>query len=168
MQRRPLRAPVAQYLSQPGSTLPHALSRTQPHEYRSCLPGLVLIASGCSFLSDTVTSQYATLADARANRIFERGWLPDVLPGSSYNIITSNNLDLDTSTGEFSFDPSDGQELRSRLKPGAPLRSRFAGWPGITSNYKRDGFSAFSYQQEQCTWSFFCRLERGECIYFMW
>ena len=35
---------------------------------------------------DVVTSKYATLADARNDRLFERGWLPDILPPSTREI----------------------------------------------------------------------------------
>ena len=67
--------------------------------------------------NDIVTSEYATLEAARADHLFGRGWLPDILPLSAYDIRTSNNLDIDTSEGEFSFDPSEYKVFVSHGRP---------------------------------------------------
>ena len=61
-----------------------------------------LSLSGCS---DVVTRTYATLDDARRDRLFERGWLPDILPPSAREIRVSSNVDVNTAKGEFSLDP---------------------------------------------------------------
>jgi hypothetical protein len=37
--------------------------------------------------------------------LFERGWLPDIVPDSSREITINNDLDLNLSKGEFFFDP---------------------------------------------------------------
>src|SRR5688500_8592456 len=72
----------------------------------------VVVAVGCIILvallllpTDVVDNRYSSLADARADHLFERGWLPDILPASAHDIRTTNNLDLNLSEGEFSFKP---------------------------------------------------------------
>ena len=76
--------------------------------------------------SDVVTSRYATLTEARADHLFERGWLPDILPSSATDIRTSNNLDLNVSEGEFSFAQADGAQWFGHLRPYQPLDEPFA------------------------------------------
>ena len=129
---------------------------------------LILSTSGCGDLSDTVTNQYATLADARDDDLFNRGWLPDVLPPSARNIRTSNNLDINTSIGEFSFSSTETQQLYKLLKPGAPAQSKFADWQDTVTSYDKQGFSAWSYQKDEYTWAFFCNSKNDRCDYFLW
>ena len=56
-----------------------------------CFP-LVAIAVLLLFGCDVVTSRYATLHNARQDRLSERGWLPDILPPSMRYIRVSNNV----------------------------------------------------------------------------
>jgi hypothetical protein len=128
-----------------------------------------ILLSGCGDLSDTVNNRYATIAEARADDLFGRGWLPDVLPESAVDIRTSNNLDLNYSVGEFSFAPADASKLFARLSAGAPPSSPFDSWVETVANYKQDGYSAWSYSDgDRGTWAFFCLERKGKCDYFFW
>ena len=132
--------------------------------------GAVLIIalglSGC--LSDTVTDRYSSLADARADRLFEHGWLPDILPASTVRIRTSNNLDLNTSTGGFSFSPAEAPLLFRSLVPGAQTDAPFDAWGDTVRDYAQRGFSAWSYEDSDTTWVFFCHAAKGQCDYVSW
>ena len=61
----------------------------------------VLTLVGCG---DEVTTRFATLADAKSQGAFQRGWLPPLLPGSARAIVERNNLDLNTGAGSFDYD----------------------------------------------------------------
>lgn len=63
-----------------------------------------VLLSGCS---DVVTSRYATYQDAVNDDLFTRGWLPEILPDTTTNIKTINDLDLNTSNGYFDLQKSD-------------------------------------------------------------
>lgn len=65
---------------------------------------LILILSGCS---DVITNSYKTYHEAKKDKLFARGWLPDILPKSTKNIISKNNLDLNISSGSFSIPVKD-------------------------------------------------------------
>jgi hypothetical protein len=53
-----------------------------------------------------VTRQYQQTYDAAvADHLFDRGWLPSLIPRSSFAITTSNDLDHNASTGESRFRP---------------------------------------------------------------
>ena len=56
-----------------------------------CSP-VVAIAALLLFGCDMMTSRHATLDNARPDRLFERGWLPDILPPSMRYIRVSNNV----------------------------------------------------------------------------
>ena len=73
---------------------------------------LSIFQSGCG---DVVTSNYATYQDAKRNDLFSRGWLPDILPQTTINIRTNNNLDLNTSSGSFEMPKSDIRTFKSQL-----------------------------------------------------
>jgi hypothetical protein len=103
---------------------------------------VALLLGGC----DRVSSRYATLADARNDRLFERGWLPDILPVSAHQIHVSSDLDTNQSEGEFSFDPSDFTSFAARLQPVG---------------------ESFEYSAGAYTWIFSCDSARGHCRYTM-
>jgi hypothetical protein len=61
----------------------------------------LLALTGCN---DVVTTRFATLAEAKSQGAFERGWLPPLLPDSARAIVERNDLDLNTGTGSFDYD----------------------------------------------------------------
>jgi len=77
----------------------------------AALSGLFL--AGCS---DTVTSHYATLAEAKAGKAFERGWLPPVMPTTARDIVEKNDLDVNIGTGSFEYDFRDRDAYIAQLK----------------------------------------------------
>lgn len=136
--------------------------------------GRVLVLAGaallcaCDLPSDTVEREYATLAEARQDGLFDRGWLPDILPLSARDIRTNNNLDHNTSTGEFSFDPKDAPGFIAPLKPGAVPAMKFADWNDIVAAQAADGRRAWSYREgAEHGWVFFCDLRKGYCEYML-
>ena len=108
-------------------------------------PPVVTIAALLLFGCDVVISRYATLDDARRDRLFERGWLPDVLPPSTHDIRVSNNVDVNSSEGEFSFDPAEFPVFAARLQ--------------IIGN------ETFQFSSGQDSWKFSCDSRRGYCRY---
>jgi hypothetical protein len=81
----------------------------------------VLVLTGCS---DVVTTRFATLADAKSQGAFERGWLPPLLPDSARAIVERNDLDLNTGTGSFDYDLAERPAYIERLsRAGAESRS---------------------------------------------
>jgi hypothetical protein len=118
--------------------------------------GVVLALAAAAFLgllllarADLVSRHYSTLKDARADQLFERGWLPDILPASAHDIRTTNDVDTNTSEGEFWFASADYQAFASRLK------------------YER-GSQQGTFSEDGSTWLFACEEQRGYCEYTMW
>jgi hypothetical protein len=126
---------------------------------------LALLFAGCT---DIVTSRYQTLADARADELFGRGWLPDVLPPSAVGIVTVNNLDSNTSHGEFSFAPAEAPQLFRRLKPGAPTRIPDHAASEVRDAQRRKDVSVWWLHQNDRTWVFMCRAAKGHCEHLTW
>lgn len=69
------------------------------------------------WLTPIVTSKYDTYDDAVADDLFDRGWLPDIIPASATRIVTVNNLDLNISEGRFRFDRADRAAFLAQLRP---------------------------------------------------
>lgn len=120
----------------------------------------VLFLCGCS---ETVTSQYEARADAEADKLFERGWLPSIIPQSSFKITTKNNLDINTSEGNFAFSPDDGKEFISHLR-----RMDATEVSGANSvQLMERGYWPYAYRNENASWTFFINSESGHCEYQM-
>lgn len=127
-----------------------------------------LVTTSCGYFSDTVTHKYGTLAEARTEGLVANGWLPDVLPASTTDILTSNNLDLNFSTGDFAFSAADAPDFYRRLAQGAPARAPFESWEDTVNDYEESGYTALSYSEDVGTWAFFCHAKKGKCDYFFW
>ena len=78
----------------------------------------LLTLAGCG---DEITIRFATLADAKAQEAFARGWLPPILPDSATSIVERNNLDLNTGTGSFDFDSAERSGYIKRLTEAGAL-----------------------------------------------
>ncbi|MCF7484892.1 hypothetical protein [Vibrio sp. A2-1] len=71
------------------------------------------LMSGCS---DVVSDEYSTYAQAKEERLFDRGWLPDILPKSTLNIEVNNDLDANTSEGSFIINEPALSEFIAKLE----------------------------------------------------
>lgn len=134
------------------------------------LIGASLVAVGLVlwFLTgDEVESSYSSLQSAREDHLFDRRWLPDILPPSSSKIRTSNNLDLNTSQGSFEITPNEWSLLEVKLAPGS-IGAPFANWNGRVADYRERGFRPWHYASSDVRWVFFCKPDVGRCEYVMW
>lgn len=101
------------------------------------------------FGSNEVQSKYETLSAAEQDRLFERGWLPEILPPSAEKIVTRNDLDLNTSSGEFYFKSEHWADFQKHLAPDSKSST--------TWYFKEDG----------STWTFDCKSNEGYCRYVL-
>jgi hypothetical protein len=109
----------------------------------------ILMALSLVACDDSVSLNYATRADAEAEGLFARGWLPEIIPPSSHHIVMRNDLDLNVSTGEFDFDPFEHDSFVALLER-APSRD--------------DGESrAHAYED----WIFWINRDRNHCRFHM-
>ncbi|NOH31860.1 hypothetical protein [Vibrio chagasii] len=75
---------------------------------------ILLLLSGCS---DVVSDKYATYELAQQAHLFDRGWLPDIVPSSATQIQVNNDLDTNTSEGRFRIDEPQLTEFIAKLTP---------------------------------------------------
>lgn len=76
--------------------------------------GLTCVLVACH--SDRRESFYPTLADADKDGATTRGWIPDLLPGSSRAIHEVHDISPSTEWCAFEFLPADSENLRKNLK----------------------------------------------------
>lgn len=130
---------------------------------------LIVAALGMSIAGcgDVVTRHYDTLAEYK---IEDHGWLPAALfPASTYDITTINNLDLSTSSGQFSFDHVEAAAFLAQLKPGAPTRLLpDQNWNRIVQRHAQAGRTTWTHSGDGSIWVFFCDRDKGYCEYDMW
>ncbi len=105
-----------------------------------------VLLTGCD---QTVPLAYRDRSEAAAEKLFARGWLPQIIPTSSRAISMENDLDLNTSTGEFEFDAVDHDGFVSYLTR--------------TPSEDREQFSAYSYEG----WTFWIAPDKRHCRFRM-
>jgi hypothetical protein len=142
------------------------------------IPGAFIIG-GLWFLvnMDTVTSEYATYEDAVADNLFDRGWLPHFIPASATDIVTSNNLDLNISTGEFRYDPADADTFLANLRPWRADRAPTDAYAAYVAEMEADGYRAWELENADgaredinigTIWVFFMNARQGHAVYDSW
>ena len=131
---------------------------------RTTIVACIVAIAGC----DLVATNYDSIAEARNDRVFERGWLPDILPHSTTRIRVSNDLDLNVGEGEFSYAPSDAPRFHAQLRAKPPDKVPFSDWDTFVRRHASDGYSVHSYLANGTTWVFLCHEGKGRCVYRMW
>lgn len=126
---------------------------------------IFLLLVGCS---DVVTSHYKTYSEAAKDQLFGRGWLPDFIPSSSFNITLSNNLDLNRSEGEFSLPPAASASFVSRLVPYSGHGSPSSDFEKVVNKHKAQGYTFYEFTDRERVWLFFLSEEKDHVYYLMW
>ena len=124
-----------------------------------------LLLTGCS---DVVTNHYKNYDEAAKDQLFGRGWLPGFIPSSSFNITTSNNLDINTSEGEFSFSPSATESFSSRLVLYTGRVSLYVDFENVINKRMAQGYTPYEFKKDKYIWVFFLNREKGHAYYNLW
>jgi len=126
----------------------------------------VLFAAVIFGAFDTVEDSYQTKEDAKADRLFERGWLPGIIPDSSSDIKVSSNLDINTSCGSFNFNPKELDEFVRSIKATTKQDTRLMGeYPRMKFLSDR-GYVSLYYRYNGTVWRFFIHPDHGHCEYW--
>jgi hypothetical protein len=95
--------------------------------------------------------------------------LPDLLPPSTYDIRTTNDLERNTSVGGFRVAPAELPLLESHLQPFVSASHHFTGhFEGEIKAYLAAGRPVYQYAENGSTWVFLCNGDDGRCEYTMW
>ena len=119
-----------------------------------------LLVCGCG---DVVVTRYETRAEAEADRLFLRGWLPSIIPQSSYDITTKNDLEINVSAGQFSFSTDEAKDFTDHLR--RMDASEVSGTDSV--RFMERGYWPHAYRDEDSWWIFFVNPENGHCEYRM-
>ena len=123
---------------------------------------LIAVLFLCS-CSDTVVSRYETRSEAEADSLFQRGWLPSIIPQSSSDIQTQNDLDINVSEGEFSFLSDHAQEFITHLRRMDASEVSMA----HSVRLMKRGYWPYHYINGYSEWMFLINVEKGHCEYKM-
>lgn len=113
------------------------------------LLALVLISTTMIGCNDTVTTRYEDIQHAQAERAFDRGWLPPILPPSTKNITEKNDLDLNIGEGSFHFSP---QEIDNFITSGAGATKINPASRSPQKIKQDEGFRFLTFSQQSTSW----------------
>ena len=109
---------------------------------------------------------HATHEEARDSGLFERGWLPAIIPTSAREIELRNNVDINTSEGEFRFEPSDAPAFVHEIFLGHDGRAKL-GEPSEIDELKSRGYIDYDFSNNGRCWRFAIHPEEGHCHFWM-
>ncbi|WP_411845289.1 hypothetical protein AAFN60_16125 [Roseibacillus persicicus] len=79
--------------------------------------------------SHPVIDHYSTREETQVDRLFERGWLPEIIPDSTFDQVIQNDLDRNTSTGSFFLEKKDLPAFLANLRETSQPRTyRYQAW----------------------------------------
>ncbi|MDH3242811.1 MAG: hypothetical protein OEO83_19320 [Alphaproteobacteria bacterium] len=130
------------------------------------LGGLVGLLA--KFGGDVVTSKYASYEAAMEDNLFDRGWLPELIPSSATSIVTNNNLDLNISHVEFRYDPADTDSFLGNLRPYRDRNSPTVEYKARVEGMKSENYRPYEYRDYASFWVFFVNSEEGHVVYDLW
>lgn len=81
---------------------------------------------------DSGSSHYSTYQEAKADKLFFDRWLPDILPQTTTDIVTNNDLKTNTSQGHFTIPERDLPNFIYKLQP---LNNRTYTYGALTDPY---------------------------------
>ncbi|MGV3518580.1 hypothetical protein [Luteitalea sp.] len=100
---------------------------------------LTTVAAGCGEFR--IVHRYETLADARRDGVFARGWVPDILPATATALVELHDLDTNARCAGARFQPVDRSSIRSTamavgfaVHEGARPAPPFRGCPFLIGN----------------------------------
>lgn len=64
---------------------------------------------------DMQISKYESLEEVKNNKAIQGGWIPAILPDSSYDIVESHDLDTNTIFGSFKYKEEDEETFIQNL-----------------------------------------------------
>ena len=126
------------------------------------------VSAGCN---EEPVRHYATVVDARNDRLFERGWVPAVLPDAAGPLTEVHNIDTNARCAFAEFAPARLDELLADLSregfqrhdvavPSPPLKgcpfdlSDFNGASTVLSRVNASGVTEFAALGESGTFMF--------------
>ncbi|PHS40670.1 MAG: hypothetical protein COB07_03955 [Sulfurovum sp.] len=68
-----------------------------------------------SYTSDEQRNSYKNLQAVLSDNAIERGWIPEILPESAYDIVEIHNLDTNVFYGSFYYKEKDEAKLMKHL-----------------------------------------------------
>ena len=128
---------------------------------------LILLMIQLAACSDEVTQRYATVAAAREDHLFGRGWLPDILPASATNIRVKSNLDINTAEGEFTLGAPEQRTFVKQLSANLTIAGDDRGYGAWARMMKLKGYTLGTYSINKSIWIFACHDGQQECQFRM-
>ena len=123
---------------------------------------LVSLLTACG----TSERTYHTEIDAKNAGVFQRHFLPDVVPTSSREIYIQSKWWSRRASGVFSFDPRDRQAFFGRLQSNLDA-GVWGDWSKVAPYLRSNGVAPLGYSSTHGRWLFFC-TERQDCAVCTW
>jgi hypothetical protein len=105
---------------------------------------------------------YSTVAEAREAQMFEKGWLPDVLPESAHSIRITTWVDVGRCRGRFDLPESDLAAFLESLTS-ERVRFRYDAWQEELKEIEDAGRDVLFYRSDRAVFAFDCDVQTRSC-----
>ena len=121
----------------------------------------ILVACGSS------EHRYATLVDAQQAGVISDGYLPDVLPESTRNLLVIRHWRSDRARGTLCFDPKDKDEFYGRLQTELDSAVWGQDMARLFPHLNLNGVRSRAFESAGGRWIFSC-IDSNECSLCTW
>ncbi|TXH67912.1 MAG: hypothetical protein E6Q88_10275 [Lysobacteraceae bacterium] len=149
---------------QPSVFARQIVTMRKPARQIALLTLFLTVLSGCLDKTD----HYSSLNDARSDRLFERGWLPDMLPPSTYDLEITTSVEVSSGHGRFHFDQGDYPPFSTRLSKYNGVMPKLETYHAAIQQLLEEGYAPNSYASGPTNWIFLCDQKKAVCEFFVW
>lgn len=100
--------------------------------------------------------------------MFEKGWLPDLLPASTYDLEVITSVEISAGRGSFRFDPGDYRAFSAKLSAYDGSMSKVDDDNKSIRRLLDEGYEARAYSSAATNWLFLCDAGEAVCEFFVW
>lgn len=116
---------------------------------------------------DIHTESYDTKEAAIDDELFERGWLPELIPNSATKIVIRTDGEANLADGTFHYSPSEHEDFVKKLSEYKGGLSPVPRWDGEVSEVTGENAKSYYYSRGAKVWVFICK-DKSFARFMLW
>lgn len=123
---------------------------------------VVVLLVGCD---ESQTSRYSSTSEARSRQLFEKGWLPDILPESASGIVVTTYVDIGWCKGEFRIPSAEIDGFIASMTAN-PMPFEYDAWKDDLAGLAEEHRPVYYYRSDRAQYAFACNRSDERCEFW--